>query len=107
MEKKSWSVVDLPVVHDLRGNLTVVEGTRQVPFDIARVYYLYDVPSGSGRAGHAHPQLQQLVIAASGSYSLELDDGRTREAVFIARTRDGLDLRVPERVERDGRRNIQ
>src|SRR3546814_5916015 len=90
MGKKSWSVVDRPVVHDLRGNLTVVDGTRQVPFDIARVYYLYDVPSGSERAGHAHRQLQQLVIAASGSFSVELDDGRTRETVFLNRSHLGV-----------------
>ncbi|MFC3676995.1 sugar 3,4-ketoisomerase [Ferrovibrio xuzhouensis] len=90
MEKKSWSVVDLPIAHDLRGNLTVVEGTRQVPFDIARVYYLYDVPSGSERAGHAHRQLQQLVIAASGSFSVLLDDGRTRETVFLNRSHLGV-----------------
>src|SRR3546814_8838282 len=70
--------------------LTVVEGTRQVPFDIARVYYLYDVPSGSERAGHAHRQLQQLVIAASGSFSVELDDGRTRETVFLNRSHLGV-----------------
>lgn len=90
MEKKSWSVIDLPIAHDLRGSLTVVEGARQVPFDIARVYYLYDVPSGSERAGHAHRQLQQLVIAASGSFSVELDDGRTRETVFLNRSHKGV-----------------
>lgn len=90
MEKKSWSVIDLPIAHDLRGNLTVVEGTRQVPFDIARVYYLYDVPSGSERAGHAHRQLQQLVIAASGSFSVLLDDGRTQETVFLNRSHKGV-----------------
>src|SRR3546814_4863100 len=97
MRIRDWSsdvcssdLVDLPVMHDLRVNLTVVEGTRQVPFDIARVYYLYDVPSGSERAGHAHRQLQQLVIAASGSFSVELDDGRTRETVFLNRSHLGV-----------------
>lgn len=83
---KSWTVVDLPVVHDPRGNLTVVEGGRQVPFDIARVYYLYDVPSGSERAGHAHKVLRQLVIAASGSFSIHLDDGRVQESIFLNRS---------------------
>src|SRR3546814_21019114 len=97
MRIRDWSsdvcssdLVDLPVMHDLRVNLTVVEGTRQVPFDIARVYYLYDVPSGSERAGHAHRQLQQLVIAAPGSFSVELDDGRTRETVFLNRSPLGV-----------------
>ena len=83
---KSWTVVDLPVVHDPRGNLTVVEGGRQVPFDIARVYYLYDVPSGSERAGHAHKVLRQMVIAASGSFSIHLDDGRVQESIFLNRS---------------------
>lgn len=90
---KSWDVIDLPVVHDLRGNLTVVEAERQVPFDIRRVYYLYDVPSGSERAGHAHRTLQQLIIAASGSFSVHLDDGRRQETVFLNRSHKGVLLK--------------
>ncbi len=90
---KSWDVIDLPVVHDLRGNLTVVEAERQVPFDIRRVYYLYDVPSGSERAGHAHKNLQQLIIAASGSFSIHLDDGRRQESVFLNRSHKGVLLK--------------
>src|SRR5690606_196678 len=89
----SWEVVDLPIVHDTRGNLTVVESTRQVPFDIARVYYLYDVPSGSERAGHAHKALSQMIIAASGSFSIHLDDGLRQESVFLNRSHKGLLLR--------------
>lgn len=87
---KKWDVIDLPVVHDLRGNLTVVEAERQVPFDIRRVYYLYDVPSGSERAGHAHRGLQQLIIAASGSFSIHLDDGRRQETIFLNRSHKGV-----------------
>jgi hypothetical protein len=90
---KNWEVIDLPVVHDLRGNLTVVEAERQVPFDIRRVYYLYDVPSGSERAGHAHRNLLQLVIAASGSFSIHLDDGRVQESIFLNRSHKGVLLR--------------
>lgn len=90
---KSWEVIDLPVVHDLRGNLTVVEAERQVPFDIRRVYYLYDVPSGSERAGHAHKTLQQLIIAGSGSFSIHLDDGRHQESVFLNRSHKGVLLK--------------
>lgn len=90
---KRWDVIDLPVVHDLRGNLTVVEAERQVPFDIRRVYYLYDVPSGSERAGHAHRKLQQLIIAASGSFSIHLDDGRRQESVFLNRSHKGVLLK--------------
>ena len=89
----NWEVIDLPIVHDTRGNLTVVESTRQVPFDIARVYYLYDVPSGSERAAHAHKALSQLIIAASGSFSIHVDDGLRQESVFLNRSHKGLLLR--------------
>lgn len=86
----SWRLIDLPVIPDARGNLTFVEGGRQVPFEIARVYYLYDVPSGSERAGHAHKTISQLIIAASGSFSVHLDDGRVQETVFLNRSHKGL-----------------
>lgn len=89
-EGKNWTIVDLPIVHDRRGNLTFLEGGREVPFDIARIYYLYDVPSGSERAGHAHKTLQQMIIAASGSFSVHLDDGRSQESVFLNRSHKGL-----------------
>lgn len=90
---KNWDVIDLPVVHDLRGNLTVIEAGRQVPFDIRRVYYLYDVPSGSERAGHAHRTLQQLIIAGSGSFSIHLDDGIRQESIFLNRSHKGVLLK--------------
>jgi hypothetical protein len=86
----SWELIDLPVIRDNRGNLTFVEGTRHVPFKIERVYYLYDVPSGSERAGHAHKTLRQLIIAASGSFSVHLEDGRKRETVYLNRSHRGL-----------------
>jgi hypothetical protein len=86
----NWSLIDLPVVRDNRGNLTFIEGTRQVPFKIERVYYLYDVPSGSERAGHAHKALWQLIIAASGSFSVHLEDGTRKEEVFLNRSHVGL-----------------
>jgi dTDP-4-dehydrorhamnose 3,5-epimerase-like enzyme len=68
-------IIELPKISDPRGNLTFVEANRHIPFDIKRVYYLYDVPGGSERAGHAHKQLQQLFIAMSGSFDIILDDG--------------------------------
>lgn len=86
----NWSLVQLPVVPDHRGNLTFIEGQRHVPFDVKRVYYLYDVPSGSERAGHAHHELRQLIIAASGSFSVHLDDGENKETVFLNRSHIGL-----------------
>jgi hypothetical protein len=68
-------IVDLPKITDPRGNLTFVEGTRHVPFEIKRVYYLYDAPGGAERAGHAHQKLEQLFVAMSGSFDVILDDG--------------------------------
>jgi len=89
---KPWRLVDLPVVHDARGNLTFIEGGNHVGFDIARVYYLYDVPGGAERAGHAHIALHQLVIAMSGSFDVVLDDGRERERCHLNRSYKGLYL---------------
>ncbi len=83
-------LVDLPKVHDARGNLTFVEGTRHVPFAIERVYYLYDVPGGAERGGHAHRELRQLIIAMSGSFDVILDDGAERKRVHLNRSYYGL-----------------
>jgi hypothetical protein len=88
--QRKWELVNFPVVRDERGNLTFIEGQRHVPFDIARVYYLYDVPSGSERAGHAHRQLRQLIIAASGSFSVHLDDGLNQETITLNRSHFGV-----------------
>jgi hypothetical protein len=68
----------------------VAEGGRHVPFEIARVYYLYDVPSGSMRAGHAHKALRQLLIAVSGSFDVRLNDGAREETVTLNRPNRGL-----------------
>ena len=83
-------VVELPRVTDPRGNLTFIEGSDTVPFAIERVYYLYDVPGGESRGGHAHKQLQQLLIAASGSLDVLVDDGTHRERFFLNRSYYGL-----------------
>src|SRR5207244_1906220 len=76
-----------------RGSLTFIEGGRHVPFDIARVYYLYDVPESASRAGHAHHQLTQLIIAASGSFNVNLDNGFDKTIVQLDRPDRGLLLR--------------
>jgi WxcM-like, C-terminal len=70
---KNWRLIDLPRVNDIRGNVTVVEGNRHMPFPIARVHYLYDVPGGEFHGGHAHRELEQLFIAASGSFDIVLE----------------------------------
>jgi hypothetical protein len=77
-------------INDARGNLTVVEGGSDVPFSIARTYWLYDVPGGESRGGHAHKQLWQLIVSASGSFEVLLDDGRDRKTVFLNRSYYGL-----------------
>lgn len=83
-------MLDLPVVHDQRGNLTAVESGQHVPFDIKRVYYLYDVPGGAERGGHAHKGLHQVIIAMSGSFDIVLDDGFTRTRFHMNRSYQGL-----------------
>ena len=83
-------IVDLPRITDPRGNLTFVEGGGQLPFDIARVYYLYDVPGGESRGGHAHRDLQQLIIAAAGSFDVIVDDGAGTARFHLNRSYYGL-----------------
>jgi hypothetical protein len=83
-------LISLPKIEDGRGNLTFIESTRHVDFAIERVYYLYDVPGGADRGGHAHRKLRQLIIAASGSFDVVLDDGQERRAVHLNRSYTGL-----------------
>ena len=85
-------ILDLPVIHSERGNLTFVESARQIPFDIARVYYLYDVPGGASRGAHAHRMLEQVFVAMSGSFDVVLDDGAERRTVGLNRSYHGLYL---------------
>lgn len=90
MSVRDCRVIDLPRIHDPRGNLTFVEGHNHIPFDIQRVYYLYDVPGGAERGGHAHKQLQQLIIAMSGSFDLHVDDGTERRTFHLNRSYHGV-----------------
>ncbi|MYN17079.1 WxcM-like domain-containing protein [Rugamonas sp. FT107W] len=83
-------LIDLPPHHDVRGNLSVIEGGVHIPFDIKRVYYLYDVPGGSARAGHGHIELQQLFVAMSGSFDVIVDDGYERKKFQLNRSYYGL-----------------
>ncbi len=90
MSIEDCRIVDLPIIHDPRGNLTFIEGGQHIPFDIRRVYYLYDVPGGSERGGHAHKELHQLIIAMSGSFDVVLDDGNNKKRVHLNRSYHGL-----------------
>ena len=83
-------VIELPKISDPRGNLTFVESNRHILFPIQRIYYLYDVPGGSERGGHAHRDLHQLMIAISGSFDVHLDDGREKKTVHLNRPYQGL-----------------
>ena len=83
-------VKDLPRIMDARGNLSYIEGPSFVPFDIRRVYYLYDIPGGADRGAHAHKALHQLVIALSGAFDVVLDDGKNKKFVRLDRAYKGL-----------------
>ena len=83
-------MIDLPRVNDKRGNLTFLEEERHIPFAVQRVYWLYDVPGGAKRAGHAHRALHQFLVAVSGSFTVVVDDGADRKEFFLNRSYYGL-----------------
>jgi len=84
------SVLYLPKIHNRAGNITAIEDNKEIPFDIKRIYYLYDIPGGEERGGHAHKNLHQLIIAASGSFDVLLDDGKNKKIININRPNIGL-----------------
>lgn len=86
------SLLHLPEITDPRGNLTFIESGRHIPFEIRRVYYLYDIPGGSERGGHAHKALHEFIIALSGSFDIHLDDGSSKKTVQMNRSYYGLYL---------------
>lgn len=89
------TIIELDKHHsDRKGNLSVVQNGDTIPFDVKRVYYLYDVPSGESRGAHAHKDLSQLIIAASGSFTVTLDDGKVKRSFLLNRPYQGL-LVVP------------
>lgn len=93
MQKSSvYDCVILPLnkIHNRAGNITIVEGQKSIPFDIRRIYYLYDIPGGEARGGHAHKELHQLIVAASGSFDVLLDDGQNKKIVTLNRPDYGL-----------------
>jgi len=90
MTVERCKIIELPKISDPRGNLSFVEGGNHIPFDIKRVYYLYDVPGGAERGSHAHKGLQQFIIAMSGSFDVVLDDGENKKRFHLNRSYYGL-----------------
>lgn len=88
------SMLEIDKHHNEKGNISVVENARTIPFGVKRVYYLYDVPGGEARGGHAHKELQQFIVAASGSFDVTIDDGELKRTFTINRPYRGL-LVVP------------
>lgn len=87
---KGCRIIDLPKIPDDRGNLTFIESERHIPFEIRRVFYLYDVPGGAMRAGHALKTCEQFLVAMSGSFDVILDDGMSKERFHLNRSYYGL-----------------
>lgn len=86
------SIIQFPKIENRQGNITPIENHKNIPFDIKRVYYLYDVPGGEARGGHAHKKLEQIVIAASGSFDVLLNDGKNEKVVSLNRPYMGLHI---------------
>lgn len=92
MASSIYDCVVLPLnkIHNRAGNITIIEGQENVPFDIKRIYYLYDIPGGEARGGHAHKALYQIIVAASGAFDVLLDDGVNKKVVTLNRPDYGL-----------------
>lgn len=92
MKNSVYDCVILPLckIHNRAGNITIVESQKHIPFGVRRVYYLYDIPGGEDRGGHAHKELHQLIVAASGSFTVLLDDGQNKKVVTMNRPNYGL-----------------
>lgn len=89
----SCKIVNIDVVHNESGNISVLENNNTIPFDVKRIYYLYDVPMGAERGGHAHYELEQYVIAASGSFTFVLDDGLEKREFFLNHPNKALHIK--------------
>ena len=83
-------LIELPRMYDRRGSLTYIYNSEHIPFDIVRTYYLYDVPGGESRGGHAHKELQQLIVSVMGAFDVEVDDGQAKKTFRLERAYYGL-----------------
>jgi hypothetical protein len=98
MEQNKFTVFDCSIIHfpkiqNRAGNITPIQNNIEAPFEIKRVYYLYDVPGGESRGAHAHKELEQLIIAASGSFDVTIDDGKNKKTISLNRPNFGLHLK--------------
>lgn len=87
------NVIHLPKIYREAGSITPVQNNLEIPFSIRRIYYLYDIPAGETRGAHAHKSLEQLIIAASGSFDITIDDGRNKKTVHLNRPFMGLHIK--------------
>ncbi|MEM0135426.1 MAG: FdtA/QdtA family cupin domain-containing protein [Thermoplasmatales archaeon] len=99
MKKMECKLINFKKISDPRGNLTVIESLKDIPFEIKRIYYIYDVPGGESRGGHAHRTLEQLIIAVSGSFDVKVDDGIKKKTFSLNRAYYGL--LVPKMIWRE------
>jgi hypothetical protein len=99
MSMQQCQLIELPKISDPRGNLTFIEGAKHIPFEIKRIYYLYDVPGGAHRAGHAHKILHQVLVALSGSFDITVDNGFVQTKFHLNRSYQGL--YIPAMIWRD------
>jgi len=90
MRIEECKLMSLKKISDPRGNLTVIESNKDIPFEIKRVFYIYDVPGGESRGAHAHKTLEQIMIAISGSFNVNLDDGKQKKTFYLNRAYYGL-----------------
>lgn len=92
-------ILPLSKIQNRAGNITIVEGQTNIPFDVKRIYYLYDIPGGAARGGHAHKELQQLIVSVMGAFDVILDDGKNRKTVHLDRAYYGL--YIPKMIWRE------
>jgi dTDP-4-dehydrorhamnose 3,5-epimerase-like enzyme len=92
-------IIQLPAIHNRQGNLTPINSGIDIDFDIKRIYYLYDIPGGASRGGHAHKELQQLIVSVMGAFDVILDDGSNRKTVHLDRAYNGL--YIPKMIWRE------
>lgn len=92
MNLSNCKIIELPKISDPRGNLTFIQSLTQIPFNIQRVFYLYDIPTGFDRGAHAHKSLHQFLVCLSGSFDVLLDDGKNKKSIHLNRPWKGLHI---------------